>query len=142
MDKLKKIGYNKTYMRGSIERGGVVKYKKSVFRSLAMVTQLGLSVLTPIFLCTLAGYYIDSWLGTKFMVFLVIIGAMAGGRCAYVMAMKTLEAEKREDERERQNRPLRTDRPEVSRPKQPSRVRRETQMTEETDREEEDEQGN
>lgn len=117
-------------------------YKKSVFRSLAMVTQLGLSVLTPIFLCTLAGYYIDSWFGTKSMVFLIIIGAMAGGRCAYVLAVKTLEAEKRDDERERQNRPEREKRVEVSKPKQPSRVRKEAQVTEKTDREEEDEQGN
>ena len=117
-------------------------YKKSVFRSLAMVTQLGLSVLTPIFLCTLAGYYIDSWFGTKFMVIWVIVGAMAGGRCAYVLAMKTLEAEKRDDERERQNRPQRDDRPAVVKPKQPSRVRREAQVTEKTDREDEDEQGN
>ena len=28
-------------------------YKKQVFRSLAMVTQLGISVMTPIFLCRL-----------------------------------------------------------------------------------------
>ena len=37
-----------------------VHYKRSVFRSLAMVTQLGFSVLTPILLCVYTGYLVDS----------------------------------------------------------------------------------
>ena len=35
-------------------------YKKSVFQSLAMVTQLGLCVVTPVLFCVFAGNYIDS----------------------------------------------------------------------------------
>lgn len=115
-------------------------YKKSVFRSLAMVTQLGLCVVTPIFLCIFAGYYIDSFFETKSMVFLLIIGAMGGGRGAYLMAKKTLEAECREDEEERlkRNKPG-EEQPKVHKPKQPSRVRKETQETVSTGREELDE---
>ena len=47
---------------------GTVHYKRSVFRSLAMVTQLGFSVLTPILLCVYTGYLVDSHFGTKLMV--------------------------------------------------------------------------
>ena len=40
-------------------------YKKQVFRSLAMVSQLGISVMTPIFLCISAGYYVDTHTSIK-----------------------------------------------------------------------------
>ena len=63
-----------------------VHYKRSVFRSLAMVTQLGFSVLTPILLCVYTGYLVDSHFGTKLMVPMLILGVLAGGRCGWVMA--------------------------------------------------------
>jgi len=88
-----------------------------------MVTQLGFSVITPIFLCIFAGYQMDTRFGTKLMIPLLILGTLAGGRSAWIMVRSTLEAEKREDERlaeavreERSNSG-------ISKPKQPSRVR-------------------
>ena len=77
-------------------------YKRSVFRSLAMVTQLGFSVLTPILLCVYTGYLVDSHFGTKLMVPMLILGVLAGGRCGWVMARNTLLQEQKEDERLRQ----------------------------------------
>ena len=74
-------------------------YKRSVFRSLAMVTQLGFSVLTPILLCVYTGYLVDSHFGTKLMVPMLILGVLAGGRCGWVMARNTLLQEQKEDER-------------------------------------------
>lgn len=99
-------------------------YKKSVFRSLAMVTQLGLSVMTPIFLCTFLGYQIDSRLGTSWMIPLLILGAAAGGRCAWQLTKKVLEQERREDERIRRERESTEGRTGISKPKQPSRIRK------------------
>lgn len=81
---------------------GTVHYKRSVFRSLAMVTQLGFSVLTPILLCVYTGYLVDSHFGTKLMVPMLILGVLAGGRCGWVMARNTLLQEQKEDERLRQ----------------------------------------
>ena len=78
---------------------GTVHYKRSVFRSLAMVTQLGFSVLTPILLCVYTGYLVDSHFGTKLMVPMLILGVLAGGRCGWVMARNTLLQEQKEDER-------------------------------------------
>lgn len=69
-----------------------MKNKNSVFRSLVLVTQFGISMLVPILLCTLLGV----WLGEKLnapviTVPLFIIGALAGFRNVYIMAKKTYE---------------------------------------------------
>ncbi len=99
-------------------------YKKSVFRSLAMVTQLGLSILTPVFLCIFIGYQIDSRYGTRWMMPMLILGVLAGGRCAWVLAARILEQERREDSMIREQRKREGSRTGISKPKQPSRIRR------------------
>lgn len=123
-----------------------MKYKKSVFRSLSLVTQLGLSVITPIFLCIFAGSYIDSHFGLKTMVPLLVVGTLAGGRCAYVLVQRMIAAEKRDDEKERARRAkeaVEHSLPAVSKPKTPSRIRTEVDGTDHmTDREDEDDQRN
>lgn len=102
-------------------------YKKQVFRSLAMVTQLGLSVMTPIFLCIFAGYYVDTHLGTKTMIFFLLIGVLAGGRCGYQMAKMTILAGEQEERKEREEQLKKAAASPkykaVSKPKEPSRVR-------------------
>ena len=100
----------------------MVHYKKSVFRSLAMVTQLGLSVLTPILLCIYTGYLVDSHFGMKLMVPMLILGVLAGGRCGFLMAKNTLLQEQKEDERLRQEQRAGKERSGISKPKQPSRI--------------------
>ncbi|MCI6887956.1 MAG: AtpZ/AtpI family protein [Lachnospiraceae bacterium] len=102
-----------------------MQYKKSVFRSLAMVTQLGLSVVTPVFLCVFIGYQADVRFGTKILVPMLILGVLAGGRCAWGLAKNTMEQERREDEKLRRERMSRSTRAGVSKPKQPSRIRKE-----------------
>ncbi len=63
-----------------------MKYNKSVFRSFALVTQLGLSVMVPIFLCLALGIYIDGKFSTWFTIPLLFAGILAGGRNAYILA--------------------------------------------------------
>lgn len=109
---------------------GTVHYKRSVFRSFAMVTQLGFSVLTPILLCVYTGYLVDSHFGTKLMVPMLILGVLAGGRCGWVMARNTLLQEQKEDERLRQQQSAGQGRSGISKPKQPSRILRESSQTE------------
>lgn len=69
-----------------------MKHKKSVFQSLVLVTQFGISMLVPILLCTLIGVYI----GEKFSVPIItvplfIVGALAGFKNVYTLARKTYE---------------------------------------------------
>lgn len=105
-------------------------YRKSVFRSLAMVTQVGLSVIAPVLLCIFIGYQIDSRTGMKTMVFLLLLGVLAGGRCGWQLVKSTLKQELREDEELRRSQAGRGGRAGVSRPKQPGRVRRSADMDE------------
>ncbi len=115
MDKSGKIGYN-----------GGMRYKKSVFRSLAMVTQLGLCVLTPTLIGIAAGVFLDSRFGTKTTLVLLVLGVLGGGRGAYLMAKRLIEREAREDRKEREKHleeVLAAADRSVSRPKRPSRIR-------------------
>ena len=57
-------------------------YDRSVYRSLAMITQFGINMLVPIVLCGGAGMYLDKLLGTSFLsVILFFVGALAQSRC-------------------------------------------------------------
>ena len=63
------------------------KDDKSVYRSLALVTQFGINMLVPIFLCTFLGIWIDKKAGTSYwMIILFFLGAVAGFRNIYIMA--------------------------------------------------------
>lgn len=77
-------------------------YKKSVFRSLAMLSQLGFCVLTPVLLGIFAGSYVDSRYGTKTLVVFLILGVLGGGRGAYMMAKRLIEQEAREEKAARE----------------------------------------
>lgn len=70
-------------------------YDKSVYRAFVLVSQIGISLLVPICLMTLLGWYLDRKLDTVFItVVLFIIGVVAGGQNAYKLVMQTM----REDE--------------------------------------------
>ncbi|MBE5882000.1 MAG: AtpZ/AtpI family protein [Lachnospiraceae bacterium] len=65
------------------------KYGKSVYQSLAMITQFGINMIVPIVLCSFAGYYLDRWLGTSYIVIILFfVGAMAGFRNIYIFSKK------------------------------------------------------
>lgn len=65
------------------------KYDRSVYRSLALITQFGINMLVPIFLCSFLGIWIDRKAGTSYwMIILFFVGALAGFRNIYVMASR------------------------------------------------------
>ncbi len=64
-----------------------MKYKKSVYQSLAQITQFGLGMIVPICLCTFLGIALDKWLHTGFLVVVFFfLGAAAGFRNIFVFA--------------------------------------------------------
>jgi len=66
-----------------------VKYKKSVYRSLALITQFGINMLVPIFLCTMIGVYIGEKYSINWITIpLFAVGALAGFRNIFIMAKK------------------------------------------------------
>ena len=80
--------------------GGIMRYKKQVFRNLVMVSQLGISVMTPVFLCIFIGLWADTHLKTNIILPLVIIGVLTGCRCGWQTIKMTLEAGERDERQE------------------------------------------
>lgn len=75
-----------------------MKYRKSVYRSLAMITQFGINMLVPIFLCSFLGMYLDKWLGTGFfMVILFFMGALGGFRNIYILSKRIYGKKEKRD---------------------------------------------
>ena len=63
------------------------RYDRSVYRSLALITQFSINMLVPICMMTALGIFLDKKLGTSFwVVVLFFVGALAGGRNIYRMA--------------------------------------------------------
>ena len=85
-----------------------MKYNKNVYQALMMITQFGINMLVPIFLCSFIGIYIDRKCGTSFwMVLLFFVGALAGFRNVYIFAKKVFSVKSEKDtdlERERRKR--------------------------------------
>lgn len=78
---------------------GNVKYHRNVYRSLVLITQFGISMLVPIFLCSFLGIFLDRKFDTQFcMILLFFVGAAAGFRNVYRMA-KMIYKEKSEKDR-------------------------------------------
>ena len=74
-----------------------MKNTGKIFKNLALITQLGLQVMVPIALCVAAGVIIDNHFGTCWVIPLMIIGMLAGGRNAYRLAMASAKDDEKED---------------------------------------------
>ena len=53
---------------------------REILKNLALITQVGVSVITPIFLAMFIGGLLDKWIGTNsiFMIIFIVLGAGAG----------------------------------------------------------------
>lgn len=72
--------------------GGILKYNKTVYQAFMMITQFGINMLVPIFLCSFAGMFLDRKLGTNvWMVALFFVGALAGFTNVFRFARKVYE---------------------------------------------------
>ncbi len=69
------------------------KYKRSVFKALSILTQLGVSVIVPTAICVGIGVFIDSRFDTWWTIPLLFLGMIAGGRNAYVLAMSVAKSD-------------------------------------------------
>ncbi len=66
-----------------------MKYKRTVYQSMATISQFGINMLVPIFLCSFLGIFLDRKLETScFMVILFFVGALAGCRNVFLLAKK------------------------------------------------------
>lgn len=68
----------------------------SEFRNIILITQVGISVMVPVFLCVALGVWLDKRFDTWFTVPLLALGIAAGARNAYVLVMNTVRNEERQ----------------------------------------------
>lgn len=82
--------------------GFTLKKTKGTLNNLVLITQFGISMMVPIFLCFFIGVYLDKWLQTSFIAILMFfVGSLAGFRNVYMFAKRSMKSdEEREDERD------------------------------------------
>lgn len=77
-----------------------MKINKSVYTTFALIAQLGISMIVPIFLCTFIGIKLDERYDLATTIPLILLGILAGVRNVYMLvkqASKAIEAEKVDD---------------------------------------------
>ena len=69
-----------------------MKYNKNVYQALTMITQFGINMLVPIFVCSFVGMFLDWKFETSFwMVTLFFVGALAGFTNVFRFAKRIYE---------------------------------------------------
>ena len=76
-----------------------VSQRKEVVRSFMLISHLGLTVMVPIFMCVIAGIFIDKRFGTSTLVWLLLLGIAAGIRNAYILLKGVLDENVKEREK-------------------------------------------
>lgn len=60
-------------------------YKRSVYKTFSLISQLGISMMVPVIICTIAGVKLDERFGISSTIPLIIIGVLAGARNVYAL---------------------------------------------------------
>lgn len=76
------------------------KKHRELARCLALISQLGITLLTPVVLCVCLGVWLDKRFSTYFTLPLLILGILAGARSSYLLAKQAIRQEEDEEERE------------------------------------------
>jgi len=73
--------------------------QKKVIQTLALISQVGISMIAPILLCVLLGVFLENRFNVSFMIPLIVAGILAGIRNVYALvkqAGKVITDEKEE----------------------------------------------
>ncbi len=74
---------------------------KAVIKALAMIAQIGISMLTPIFLCLFLGYFIDQHFNTKvWIIVFLFLGIIVAFRNVYYLTKQFYAKEKEREDAE------------------------------------------
>lgn len=74
--------------------------KSSVLKNLALITQMGLNMMVPIFLCLFIGIWVGKLVGVWVVIPFLLLGMAAGMRNCYIMAMNASGANKKKEVQE------------------------------------------
>lgn len=71
------------------------EYNK-VLRMLVLISQIGITMLTSIFLCGVVGYLIDEHYGTSVTIFFILFGIVVGYRAVYALIRQFVGKDKKD----------------------------------------------
>lgn len=74
------------------------KDMNKVWRTIFLITQIGITMLTTIFLCMGIGYLVDKYFGTKLLTWFIVAGVLAGFRSVYILINKFISYNMDSDE--------------------------------------------
>lgn len=61
---------------------------REIFKMLTLISQIGITVLTTIFMSLGIGYLIDKFFGTNLMAIFIVLGMLASFKSAYILIRK------------------------------------------------------
>lgn len=75
--------------------------EKKAFKALVMISQIGITMLVPIFLCLYLGIKLDEWFSTNYITIIgILLGIMAAFRNVYIITKQFYAKDKaKEDEK-------------------------------------------
>ena len=76
--------------------------KGSPYRNIVLISQIGINMLVPVFICVAAGVWLDNRFHTWFTLPLLILGIAAGARNAYALAMDTIRMDDKRRKKEQE----------------------------------------
>ncbi len=77
-----------------------MKYKKSVYTTLALISQIGISMIVPILLCTYVGAWLEEKYAFPFTIIFIVLGILAGGRNVFVLMRQAIQKAQEESDEE------------------------------------------
>lgn len=72
-----------------------MKIDKNVWKYFGLITQVGISMLSPVVLCIFIGYWLDQKFGWYTTVPLLILGFLAGARNTWKLLSEMTEEERK-----------------------------------------------
>lgn len=78
-----------------------MKKNHTVLKTLSLVTQLGITMLTSIFMCMFVGLWLDEKFSTHFFIPFLLLGIGGGVRSAYTLIKNASDEEKESDNDEK-----------------------------------------
>jgi ATP synthase protein I len=68
-----------------------MKLDKNVIRNLALITQVGISMLAPVVLCVFFGLWLDEKFHWNTVLVLLILGILAGARNTWILLQDIID---------------------------------------------------
>ena len=71
---------------------------KQVFKMITLISQVGITMLSSIFICGLIGYWIDNRFETHTFIVILVLGVAGGYRAVYSLVKQFMKKKEKQDD--------------------------------------------